>query len=215
MIQIPIIKIKKVLDGLLAYIKADIEANVLDETKSFLHRALYDNQDGDYNIYQQAKAIFTRESTSPKRINTSLFFTKNIQQIPHIFVRESANRSDGSSLGFIGDDLFLDEDTGEVAEGILDCKKTSIDLVVTSDNPLESIVISSVVSALFMSANRSLSEIFRTFSISEKELMTNFDTQSNLYFRSITIEASFENLIPKIGIEELLNEFTINRPTIT
>ena len=89
MIQIPVIKIKKILDGLLAYIKADTEANVLDETKSYLYRILHDNQDGDYNIYQQAKTIFTRESTSPKRINTSLFFTKNIQQIPHIFVRES------------------------------------------------------------------------------------------------------------------------------
>jgi len=180
------------------------------EEDTFLYRLLNGNVDGDYNFYEQSKNIFLRDDLSSRKISTSLMFNKNKNEAPHIHIRE-AIRSKGNSNG-IGGVIggyheMLDDSISDVYR---DVKKGGYEVLVTSSNALETVLIGEVIYSLLIGAWETLADQFITFDMSVKELVFQYDSATPLYAKSISLDVQQENFIPSIMTEEFLNKISFN-----
>jgi hypothetical protein len=199
---IKVVKLKKIVDALIEFVRTDYETKfALDkEEDTFLYKALYGNVDGDYDFYTQAKAIFLRTAESPRKIRTSLMFNKDIKGHPCIHVREPAKGK--GSFNSIGGGLggnFIENSDGGLDDLYRDTKRGNYELMITSDNALDTTLICEVLQALLIGAYETLNEMFSTFDFSTKELMMeNNLVPIQLYVKAITIDVQQENFIPSI-----------------
>jgi hypothetical protein len=205
MALIKVVKVKKIVDALLEYVQVDYNT-VTDKTKSFLYKVLGDNVEGDYNFYEQAKGIFLRTDTTPRKIKTSLMFNKDTNGAPHIHVRE-ASRSKGSfnTIGGAIGEINLNED-GTFSEEYRDTKMGAYEVLITSLNPLETILIAEVMYTLMYGAYETFQAEFSTFNFSLKELVFQNNLAAQLYVKSINIDTQQENVIPSVITNEVLDK---------
>jgi hypothetical protein len=215
MINIQIIRMKKIVDALIEYIRADYEAKFPAlETETFLYRSLYGMTTGgaDYDFYTQAKEIFLRDSNSPRKIQTGLMFPRQVQSTPHVHVREPAKQN--GNFNSIGAGFSVNPVAGiggNVIDEYRDTKRASYEIVITSDNPMDTILISEVMYSLMLGAYDTLSQLFTTFNFSMRELIMNQDIHTPfLYVKSITIDAQYENTATSIADKGYLNSLIFN-----
>jgi hypothetical protein len=216
MIGIYIIKLKKIVDALIEYVRDDYESKYPSrEDETFLHQALHGTSDADYDFYVQAKEIFLRTSTSPRKIKTGLMFPRQVQGTPHIHVREPAKQNGPfNSLGNnFGGDLVIGADDALYTE-YFDSKRSAFEIVITSDNPMESILVSEVIYSLLLAAKDTLTlNLFQTLTFSMRELIMNNDVQTPyLYVKSITMDGTYENRAMTISsVSDSLRSVIFNR----
>lgn len=201
-LNIQVIKIKKIVDNLIKYIRDDYNTKFQagNEEDSFLYKSLNGNEDADYDFYKQGKAIFLRDQTSARNVKTSLMMSKNLHQTPHIYVREpsKANGTFNSFGGGLGHSSFV-EANGSIHDEYRDTKRASYEIVVTSDNSLDTVLITEVLYSLFVGGQEALNMLFNTFTFSMKELVINNNMSTpNLYVKSIIIDTMYENNISSI-----------------
>jgi hypothetical protein len=225
-VRIPVIRMKKLVESLIHLVRTDYETKFAagKETQTLLYQILNGIEEFDYDFYKQGKEIFLRKDTDPRKIEVNLQFNKNPSSIPNIWVREPA-KSNGA-YNHIGSDLgetlyfnYTDSETEltttESLSQLRDTKRAVYELVITSDNPLGTILVAEVVYALFLGAQDTLTELFETFNFSMKELMLNNDSAPiSLMAKAITIETQFENIVPRIATEDLVNSINFENPTI-
>lgn len=176
------------------------------EEDTFLYQLLGDNIEGDYNFYTQAQEIFLRDDENPRSIRTSLMFNKNTKGEPHIHVRE-ASRPKGTfnSIGGIqGEHLILDD--GSFNEQYRDTKRGAYEIIVTSKNPLDTILIAEVIYTLMWGAYETLANEFSTFDFSLKELIFQNELAASLYAKAITLDTQQENIIPSLINNTVLDQ---------
>ena len=209
MALIKVVKIKKIVDALIEYVRTDYN-NSTDKTTSFLYRLLGNNTEGDYNFYTQSKEIFLRDDKSPRNIQTSLMFNKNTHGSPHIHIRE-ASRTKGSfnSIGGMLDSYYENED-GTYSDGYRDSKKGLYEILITSSNPLDTVLIAEVVYTLLLGAYETLSNEFTLFDLSLKEMIMQDNLNAPLYVKAVVLDTQQENIVPSIVSNELLNEIIFN-----
>lgn len=209
MALIKVVKIKKIVDALIEYVRTDYN-NVTDKHTSFLYRLLGDNIEGDYNFYTQSKEIFLRDDKSPRNIKTSLMFNKNTHGSPHVHIRE-ASRMKGTfnSIGGLIDSLYENEDSS-YSDGYRDSKKGVYEILVTSSNPLDTVLISEVIYTLLLGAHETLTNEFALFDMSLKEMIFQDNTNAQLYVKAIMLDTQQENIVPSIISAENLNEIIFN-----
>lgn len=175
-----------------------------DET--FLYRLLSDNDEGDYNFYTQSLEIFLRDDLIPRKIQTSMMFNKNTNGSPHVHVREaSRSKGDFNSIGGIQGEL-ISFDNGSVGEQYRDTKKGSYEVLITSLNPLDTILMAEVIYTLMYGAYETFQNEFETFDFSLKELVFQNSTAAQLYVKAITITGQQENIIPSIITNTILDK---------
>lgn len=215
-LNIQLIILKKIVDSLIEYIRADYNNNVISGTpqESFLARALDDPRyvDADYNLFEQAKAIFLRGQTSSRNVKTGLMFPKDVKPTPHIHVREPSKvNGDFNSIGGgLGSGSSFNTD-GRLIEEYRDTKRASYEIVVTSDNPLDTILIAEVMYSLLLSAHDTMNSLFATHNYSMRELIMNNNVRTpHLYVRAISIDVRIENNIPALADKTLLGKVVFN-----
>ena len=212
---IPVVKLKSILDGLIDYIRTDFE-NQSDETNSFLFQVLAGNRTDGYDFYEEGKNIFLRTSTSSRKIQTRLMFTKDIAPTPTIHVREPARvKGDYNSIGgIVGPRINLPNNM--FTEEYRDTKKANYEFVVTSDNPLETVLISEVIYTLLLGAWETLqTQLFDTFDFALKELLANNElVPYPLYIKAVELNVQFQNTVPGIQIDTLCGAINFQDPTI-
>lgn len=212
---IPVVTLKRLLDGLIEYVRTDFESRT-DESETFLFRALQGNSSDGYDFYEEGKNIFLRTSTSSRKIETRLMFTRDIAPTPTIHVREpSREKGVYNSIGGIaGNRIDLPDD--DYTHEYRDTKKANYEYVITSDNPLETVLIAEVVYNLLLGAWETLhTQWFDLFDFGLKELIASNDlVPYPLYIKSINILVQFENTVPGIHINELINAINFQDPTI-
>lgn len=205
MALIKIVKIKKIVDALITYVREDYN-NKTNKEESFLYRLLGDNTEGAYNFYTQSLEIFLRDDLKARKIQTSLMFNKNTNGNPHIHVRE-ASRSKGSfnTIGGIQGDIYSFDD-GSIGEQYRDTKKGLYEVLITSTNPLDTILISEVIYTLMYGAYETFQAEFSLFDFSLKELVFQNHTAEQLYVKAITIDTQQDNVIPSIISNDILDK---------
>ena len=77
--MITIARFKQIVEGLLYYVEEDYQT--VPEEQTLLYQMFYGVTDRNFDFYEQAKAIFTRRNTSPRKVIATMEFPK----IKHIF----------------------------------------------------------------------------------------------------------------------------------
>lgn len=216
MATIPILKIKKFVDLLIAFVKADYE-NKTDKEQSFLYKILNDNEDDGWNFYTNAIEIFTRGDTDKRKLETRLMFDRSRAGLPTIHVREpSKSKGSYDGIGFEGEDYTTNED-----ETISDTSRktfsSQFELVITSANSLECVMIQEVLESLLLSAKESLVlPFFDLIDFSSKELMmSDEEERSMLFMKSIILNIQYQkDNIPNIYTSENITTITFDNPTL-
>lgn len=202
--MILISRIKQIVDGLLAYIQYDYES--VPETQTFLYHMFWGVRDGQFDFYEQAKALFLRKNTNPRKIQVKMEYPKDKSHMPCIIVREPGRSTDKPApLGGYG---APDPDSFGVPEyereGFRQPSLSKIDLMCFSDNMLESILIGEVMYALLIGARNTFEEEFAYFDFSTNELIA----ENNLFPQPILIK----NV--SIEVEDIGDYASIIRPEI-
>lgn len=210
-IKIQLVKLKKVVDSLLEYVKRDWDsANAGgDEQNSFLYKVLEGASDDGFDFYSEAKSLFLRTDNSPRKINTRIIFSKDIAQTPTITIREPARlpgsfnsigRDTGSSFGVATDPTRYENEYRYAKRG-------EFEIMITASNQLQVIIISDVIYSLLLAGTETLNHTldFVLHSLSLKELIANNElVPYPLYIRTITISTESEDVVPSIQRNELI-----------
>lgn len=214
MIAMPLLKVKGIIDSLIEYVKEDIEACVDEgrEEESFLYLIFSESETDGYNFYNQAKNVFLRTNEDRNRITTGLAYPKNMANAPYVWIREP-QRSVGktNTIGKLSGGFYEMTD-GSFKDEYRDSKSASYEVVVMSTNYLESIMISDVLYSLLVSSYELFTTLFNFFEVNMKELMMNNDQVPPymLLSRALALDIDFDNYIPAISNEKLLNKVVFN-----
>lgn len=214
MITIPLLKVKGIVDSLIEYAKEDLETCIAEsrETECFLYLVLNGNSSEGYDFYKEAKNIFGRTQEHRNKITTGLAYPKNMVNTPYIWVREP-QRGIGktNTIGKLSGD-FSSFSGGMERQHYRDSKASSYEVVVMSQNYLESIMLSDVLYNLLMASFELFTTLFNFFEVNMKELMMNNDQLPPfmLLSRALTLDIDFDVHIPTISVEKVLNKVIFN-----
>lgn len=227
MSTIPILKVKKFIDLLIEFVRTDYE-NATDKTKTFLYRTLSDNVDEGWDFYTNGVEIFSRDATDSRRLETRLMFDRSRANIPTIHVREPAkNKGSYDGIGFLDDDIYINESTGldqnnqpippTISSTTRKTFQSQFDIMITSGNSLECVLIQEVLESLMLASFDSLTiPFFELIDFTSKELMMMDDAERNMLFaKSITLNIQYQkDQIPKLYTEENITKIKFNNPTL-
>lgn len=211
MIFLPEIRLKRVTDALLQYLKVDLTQNINNNTenKAFLYLLFHqDLSDKTVSInYKEAKSIFLRKESNPRYLKVSPVFDRRRAAVPtiHIVVPQ-----DGEELRQIGDieGIYSDEN-GYVKDKLGRAFQTQFNLITTSDNINEVIYINYVLRALFLGAIPILEAVgFIKPEFSTQDLNINPDLfPANAYMKGILMTAMYPEIVPEVQVRlEVITE---------
>ena len=202
--MITVARIKQIVDGLLAYVEADY--NSVPENQTLLYHMFYGIKDGRFDFYEQAKEIFLRKNTNPRKIETRMEYPKDKSHMPCIIIREPG-KSQGEVRPLGGFGVPPLDEFGEPnykREGFIESYISSINLMCFSDNMLESTLIGEVLYTLLVGARNTLEAEFEKFSFQAQELIA----ENSLFPTPILIK----NIV--LEIEDVATYASIIRPEL-
>lgn len=231
MAQIGILRLKKIVDSLLDFVKADYEYNlnnIIDDGinpehntvgESFLFRCIDSDDEIEGISYQQlAVEIFTRDDLENRKVETRLMFDPDRAVLPTIHLREPAKgKGHTDGIGYIGDFIYENED-GSFQEARKRSFASQYEFLITSANRHEVIIMEEVLLGLFIGAQDTLAlyHPFYSFQFSVKELMANNELVPRpLFIKSISVNTSFEKAYPDLSKNLMLGKILFNHQILS
>lgn len=204
MSKIPTIELKKLLDGLLSWV-ADDYNNHADKTNTWLYRVFYGNSITGFDFYTQAVEIATRKENSLRKVETRIIFDKDRAELPTIFIQMPGEQKGGSNaIGMnVQDDYFEDEVDEKYSLKYQRYFTGNFELMITSGNSFECLLIYELLINLFIAAADSLTSLYQNFDYSGKDLMPNKGLiPYNIFMKSISLNLTYEREVPTIHEED-------------
>lgn len=216
MATIPILKIKKFVDLLIAFMRTDYQ-NATDKENSFLYRVLGDNTDNGWSFYENAVSLISRDDLDKRKLETRLMFDRTRADLPTIHVREPAKSNGGfDNIGYLDGGVMVNEDNS-LSDTMRKTFTSRFELMITSGNSLECVMVQELLESAILASLDSLTiPFFEIVNITSKELMMNTDVERNMLFiKSIDLEIKYEkNDIPKLYTQEAISAIQFEDPTL-
>lgn len=219
MIFIPELKLKALIDSLLAELIRDIQDNDTAGTpmNSILFEALDGYNLGEFNLYEQARELFLRTEDHSRKIRVGLFFDSQKAHNPCLHLTlpsEEKGQMDSIGVGEGNEDEYYNEDTGEVSTFHTRSFNTQFRVVITSDNTMEVVILYHVFKTLFISM-LDIVELsgFRKVVLGGNDIQVNSNlVPANIFLRALTLSFNYETSVSKIDKQKLINSinFTTN-----
>lgn len=187
--ELSIIKIKSITDGLLDWVRADLAANVLTPTYSWLYDTFNECVLDDTNFYVELKNMLEQGDEYSTKLATRLMFDKDRATLPtiHIHYPNEDGNATGNSIntGFEQDSL----NSLNNIEGYFNRSYSgNYEMIITGGNSLQVVMLYEFMNALLIASADTLSLNFDIFKFSGKQLMSNSDIIPHLtFYRSISI----------------------------
>lgn len=188
-------------------------------SESFLLRCFDDDDYSEEISYKDlAVEIFTRTDQESRKIETRLMFDIDRASLPTVHVREPA-KSKGvqDGIGYIDEEIFVNSD-----DSFNETRRRSFssqyELMITSANRHEVIIMEEILLALLIGAQDSLAvqDPFYTISFSVKELIANNElVQTPLFIKSIALNVGYDKSYPDISNNELLTKILFEQNLLT
>lgn len=185
-----------------------ITSNLVEE--SFLYRCI-DSDDviEEISYRELAEELFTRDSMNSRKASVELMFSADKAMLPQIAIREPAkNKGQTDGIGGIGDEIYLNEDDS-FNEERRKSFTSQFELLITSPNRHEVIIMEEVLLGLFIGAQDTLAlaNPFYSFNFTIKELMVNNQTYAEqLFVKSIGINTSYDRSYPNLSDNSVLTK---------
>ena len=150
MLFLPEIRLKKICDALIEYLITDLKEHLDsgEENKSYLyllfHEDEYDNTSSEY--YNQAKVFFLRKESDPRYLKIYAIFDRRRAELPTIHIVVPQDSESILSIGDIEGDIYEETLNEKLERGF----ETQFNLITTSNNIMEVIIINYVLRALLI-----------------------------------------------------------------
>ena len=201
----PEIEIDKILRGLLQYIVDDYNNSSFEED-SFLYQIFKDANFGDtYNIFEQAKELFLRETKSPDKIAINLMLPREVSPVPSIhIVIPSEAEGVYNTLGYgVGNANNIERQDNKVQSFLERTFKSDYQLVITSTNNIEAIIMyRTVLAGLIAIKDSFLHAGFDLQNITGADLVLNQNTAPNLYGKTINLSLDYTVSVPSVVLAD-------------
>lgn len=154
---IPEILIHRAISGIVNFVKKDLRENIPEET--YLYKLLRDSKVGDYNFFKQAGEIFSREKDKVNQLTVKLFFDSKRAEIPtiHVLLPSESTGQNGLGLDLGHVDPDFDDIGGTQTPYFTRRFKTNYQIVITSNNSLEVIMLYHILRSAVISSMDALS----------------------------------------------------------
>lgn len=213
MLHIPEVEIKKIIDSILLLIEQDYNANSSNEQKSILYKLFGTNKVERYEFFNEAKNIFLRNNSHPRKIESRLMFDAQRASLPtiHISMPSEQNGENGIGVdeGYVSPTLDLTTNKYEII--YTRAYQTTYNCIITSDNSLEVLTIYHLVKAMLISIIDSIElNGIRNIQLSGQDLQIQTDMiPGHIFSRGIGINCFYEQEIPKYQKENIVNNFRL------
>lgn len=199
--MIEIVRIKDFANQLLEYIPNDIKNHEQDEENTFLYRMFYGCKDGNFDFYKQAKSLFLRDQTNPRKIEVRMEFPKDKTSLPCYVIREPGkDKGPANTIGKMTGVMY----PGESWE-IRDNRHFTFEIMCLSDNFLESIIMSETLYALFLAGYNVLANTYTSIELSNSEVIPQLDLMPlPIFIRSLRLDLSVDFYIGSLVDKQLL-----------
>ena len=183
-----------------------ISNNLIED--SFLYRCIASDDQIEGILYRTlAEEIFTRDTMNSRKVTVELMFSRDKAMLPQVAVREPAKgKGQSDAIGGIGEDFFINED-GTIQEEKRKSFTSQYELLITSPNRHEVIIMEEVLLGLLIGAQDTLSlaNPFYSFNFSVKEMMVNNEMYAeSLFVKSIGVNVSYDKSYPNLINNEIL-----------
>lgn len=187
--------------------------------ESFLMRCFDDEDEMDGILYKDlAIEIFTRTDEEQRRIETRLMFDLDRAPLPTIHVREPAKgKGKTDAIGYMSEDIYENTD-GSYEEERRRSFTSQYELMATSMNRHEVIIIEEVMTALLIGSQDTLAlaNPFYVFDFSVKELIANNELVPNpLFIKSIGLHVSYNKTYPDLSSNQMLGRILFTQNILT
>ena len=195
MLLLPEQRLKALMDFFLQFISED-----------YLFK-LFGNQTfgkGEYNYFENAKALFLRGIDSPRKVACNIFFNQARQNLPTIHIALNQDiPGEGNGLGF---DPGLDTNPSEnqFSDTFSRVYSARFNIIFTSDNSFEVLLMYNVIRAL-VQGNPELLELsgLSNIKLSGQDLvLTDYLMPPNIYARGFIIDCLYEITVPSINVQQ-------------
>lgn len=197
--DIPVISVKKMLDGILDLIQNDYNSKTFKE-KSWLYLVLNGNVVDNFDFYEQSKSVFLRTQISQRKIQVRFAFEKERISLPNIIVRLSSDDKQGvNTIGYGGSELgFIDMGDGSILNTVFRGFSQGIELVFTSPSMMEASLIYETMYAAIIAHINSFNNVFQNLEITGRDLPPINQDSFVLYAKSLMLKGTFIREVPEI-----------------
>lgn len=207
MIIIPEIKLKKLIEGILASIKLNFES-ATDPQDTLLYFLFNGLKEGHYDYYIEAKNLFLREVTHAKKIQTYLAFNRNPSNVPSIYISLPGEQSENNGIGIDQGypDYFTLQD-GNKQPTYNRMFGAQYNLIITSENVLEVILIYHTLRAVLISTMDTLEMSgLRNIRYTGQDININTElVPPHLFIKSLGISFDYEVDVPRFFMGPIEN----------
>jgi len=214
MIQIPEATLFNLLKEMISFLKRDFEEKT-NKSDSLLHNMLFGIKIGEFDYLEQAKDIFLREQDHPRGLDVRIFFDRERASVPTIHITlpsEESGAADGIGVDEGYNDPIVNETEKIITPVYNRSFNTTYNLIITSDNQMEVLIIYHVFRNLIIS-------MFDTFEISglRNPKLGGHDLQLNdqlvpahIFIRAISLSFFYDVAVPRFFAEKLIKSINEN-----
>lgn len=208
LIIVPEIIIRDTVQKTLELIKQDYNNNV-NEQNTILYKLLADQKLGRYGLFEQAKSIFIKQDSDPRKISVNVMFNRDKIGPPAIHITLPSEDEVNQTLGIGEGELEYFHNADDELEYRRTFNKrfrASFNIVVTSDNVNEVILMYYVIRALFIGVlEQFYGYCMYNFKISGRDLMLSPDiVPTHIFMRSLGISFEYETGATEFNINDYL-----------
>lgn len=196
MMEISIVKLKDVVEGLLGWVRQDLIANQATPTQSWLYLEFNDITLDDTHFYTQLKSLIEIGESDRRHLEVRLMFDKERANLPtiHIHYPNEDGKSGDNTLntGYTITEVIGDNNVLLYSRSFIG----QYDLVITGAGSVEVIMLYEFLDGLLIAAADTLAYNFDKFEFSGKQLMTNQEIIPYLtFYRAISINLQRKKIV--------------------
>jgi hypothetical protein len=223
-IKIPEFILFDILNKALDYLRTDYE-NQADKNDSFLMKVLEGNYIERYDLQTQAVQVFIDNDPSNQRyLETNLMFNMEREGMPtiHLTLPSEQTQTGGNGIGIdqgYADDLIVDtvynvdgsvQTNGSFTPVFTRRYQSTYNIVITSDNPNEVILIYHTLRALLISLIPSINLAgLENLAFGGQDVQLNSSlAPKNIFIRAITVTLQYETSSPSIFPQPMFHNIT-------
>jgi hypothetical protein len=194
--NVDIVKIKDIVEGLLDWVRDDLVANVATPESSWLYLEFNELTIDDTNFYTQLKKLIETGDDDRRKLEVRLMFDRDRANLPtfHIHYPSEDGRSGDNTLntGFLRVETIGTDNVPIYSRSFIG----QYELIITGGNSLDVVMLYEFLDGLLIAAADTLAYYFDKFEFSGKQLMANQDIIPYLtFYRAIGLSLQSKKIV--------------------
>lgn len=210
MLIVPELILKAHLDAVLELLKSDYNT-LTDKSKSFLYYMFYGKTLDKFNWYTEAITLFLRTGKDHRKIETRFMYDSERAHLPTIHITLPGETKGSDGIGLDENETDYDDTNFKYRPIIQRRYDANFNLIITSDNTLEVLLIYHAIRAMLNSIITSLDAFgLENIKVSGQDLnIVPGIIPEGIFARSIGVSLEYPVLIPRFFTDDMVQRLII------